>query len=159
MLWDCLPYLRFICRIFQQAAANTDNSVFGSGWRHLFRLPPPYLRGWSLLFVVLKKLQLHPPLSTIMSSFLTLWLKEKKESPTLLMISFTESSSWYFLPESATSWKENWKFKFFVLFFLFFIYSGIFTYFSVEVQLTSAFPLWTVCSPISLNGEPYRVLR
>lgn len=35
--------------------------MFGSGWRHLFRLPPPYLRGGSLLFVVLKKLQLHPP--------------------------------------------------------------------------------------------------
>lgn len=93
--------------------------MFGSGWRHLFRLLPPYLRGGSLLFVVLKKLQLHPPppSSTIMSFFLTLWLKEKekKESPTLVMISFTESSSWYFLPESATSWKKNWKFK--LLFF------------------------------------------
>lgn len=31
------------------------------------------------------------------------------------MISFTESSSWYFLPESATSWRKNWKFKFIYL--------------------------------------------
>lgn len=104
--------------------------------------------------MVLKKLQLHPPHYVFFPHIVVKRKREKRKSYIGYDIIHRELQ---LILSSGVCHILKEKVEIQVV--VFFIYSGIFTYFSVEGQLTSAFPLWTVCTPISLNGEPYRVLR
>lgn len=109
--------------------------------------------------MVLKKLQLHPPsLLHHYVFFPHIVVKRKREKRKSYIGYDIIHRELQLILSSGVCHILKEKLEIQVVVVVFYL-RGIFTYFSVEGQLTSAFPLWTVCTPISLNGEPYRVLR